>query len=403
LTSETPLPATAEAVLTFLESVGRRSDAELYLRLFRKIPRQSFAIVAVEGKVVRHALGSLVEQLRFLDELGLVAPVVVGLFDPATAHDGANQLASRLPEVGLRPTLHLLSEPSLSRILRGELQQGEVPILRFVPRAGQDLGARFEALGSVAADLATRRVVVVRRQGGLGPRGETPLVLERGHALERHAEGISVVNLRTDLDALLTAQVLSEPDAALVRHSRQMLERAESRPTISVTSPLNLLRELFTVKGAGTLIKVGTEIKIVHSYGELDRYRLRDLLEGSFERRLDPSFLERPPQAVYLERDYRGVAIIEPSPVAPYLSKFAVERVARGDGIGQDLWQMLTRDQASLVWRCRPQNPVRDWYASVCDGMHRLADWHVFWRGLAPDQVPAAIEEACRRPNDFAV
>jgi hypothetical protein len=45
---------------------------------------------------------------------------------------------------------------------------------------------------------------------------------------------------------------------------------------------------------------------------------------------------------------------------------------------------------------------VQAWYASVCDGMHRVSDWHVFWRGLAVDQVPAAIEEARGRPDDFA-
>ena len=57
--------------MTFLESVGRRSESELYLRLFRELPKESFAIIAVESAVVRYAAGSLVEQLRFLRELGL--------------------------------------------------------------------------------------------------------------------------------------------------------------------------------------------------------------------------------------------------------------------------------------------------------------------------------------------
>jgi acetylglutamate synthase len=95
------------------------------------------------------------------------------------------------------------------------------------------------------------------------------------------------------------------------------------------------------------------------------------------------------------------VAILEPSPVAPYLSKFAVEPVAQGEGIGQDLWQAITRQYRSLVWRSRPANPIRSWYANVCHGMLRLADWHVFWRGLEPEQVAGAVVEARSRPNDF--
>src|SRR5215813_14046471 len=59
-------PDAAGVVLTFLESVGRRSEAEFYLKLFRELPKESFAIIAAEAAVLRYAAGSLVEQLRFL-------------------------------------------------------------------------------------------------------------------------------------------------------------------------------------------------------------------------------------------------------------------------------------------------------------------------------------------------
>ena len=71
-------------MLTFLESVGRRSEAEFYLRMFHGLPKESFAIIVPGGPVVRSALGSIVEQLRFLSDLGLYATVVLGLFDPDT-------------------------------------------------------------------------------------------------------------------------------------------------------------------------------------------------------------------------------------------------------------------------------------------------------------------------------
>src|SRR5690606_11674668 len=61
----------SEVVLTFLESVGRRSEAELYLELFRKLPKASFGVIAAEATVTRHAHRSLVEQLSFLTQLGL--------------------------------------------------------------------------------------------------------------------------------------------------------------------------------------------------------------------------------------------------------------------------------------------------------------------------------------------
>jgi acetylglutamate synthase len=114
-----------------------------------------------------------------------------------------------------------------------------------------------------------------------------------------------------------------------------------------------------------------------------------------------PGFFERPPLAVYVEKEYRGAAILEPGPVAPYLTKFVVEPFAQGDGLGQELWQAITRDHPSLLWRCRPQNWVRKWYASVCDGLQRLPEWHVFWRGLDPERIPAAVADAMARPRDL--
>jgi acetylglutamate kinase len=171
--------------------------------------------------------------------------------------------------------------------------------------------------------------------------------------------------------------------------------------TVSVTSPLTLLRELFTVRGAGTLVKSGSVIERSSDYRGIRLERLRALLESSFERPLRAGFFERPPSSVYLETEYRGVAILEPSEVAPYLSKLAVEPLARGEGMGQDLWQALTRDHSALVWRSRPNNPIAHWYAGACDGLVRLPRWHVFWRGVSVDRVPRAVDEALARPNDF--
>jgi len=132
-----------------------------------------------------------------------------------------------------------------------------------------------------------------------------------------------------------------------------------------------------------------------------DCARLQGLLERSFGRRLRPEFFQRTPSSLYVEADYRGAAILEPCAVAPYLSKLAVEPLAQGEGIARDLWQALVRDHAAFFWRARPDNPITSWYLSQCDGVLRLPDWHVYWRGLLPEQIPAAVGEARARPEDF--
>ncbi len=398
------LPAAAEAVLTFLESVGRRSEAELYLALFRRLPKESFAVIAAEAPVVEQALGSLVEQLRFLSELGLVAPVVLGLFEPDSAATGAARLGERLPVVGLAPVVHDAGEAELGEQLRRELRGEQLPLVRFQPGDCDGVAGRFARVGALCGELDSRKLVFLRRRGGLGPHGERRIELPGAHVLGAHGGGISVINLRTDYAPLTGAGLLSAEDAALLERLHDLLlEPDAARVLVSVTSPLNLLRELFTTRGAGTLVKRGTEVDRYSSYAELDAARLGALLEASFERRVRPEFFEREPLAIYVERGYRAAAILEPSPVGPFLSKFAVEPLAQGEGMGRDLWQAIERDFPRVFWRARPDNRIASWYVTECDGMLRRPRWTVFWRGLETEDVPRAVTEALERPEDFDV
>jgi acetylglutamate kinase len=389
-------------VLTFLESVGRRSEAELYLGLFRQLPKQSFAIVLTEAAVIRHALGSLLEELKFLADLGLVAPVVLGASSPDTALRGASELARHLPRVGLAATQYEMTAPGLGELVSGELLAERIPLLWFRPEPEATPRDRFGRVGRLAQELRTRKVVLVRQRGSLAFRDDANLAgIERLGLLGPQGE-LSVVNLRTDRDAL-SGKLLRAEDQRLLDCVGALLEAAtpDANLTVSVTSPLNLLRELFTVRGDGTLIKLGADVKRVASWAELDCGRLQGLLERSFGRTLRPEFFQRTPSSLYVEADYRGAAILEPSEVAPYLSKLAVEPLAQGEGIARDLWQALARDHAAFFWRARPSNPITSWYLSQCDGVLRLTDWHVYWRGLAPEQIPAAVAEALARPEDF--
>jgi acetylglutamate synthase len=169
----------------------------------------------------------------------------------------------------------------------------------------------------------------------------------------------------------------------------------------SVTAPTNLLHELFTVKGAGTLIKHGSLIEFHRDYQSVDRERLEALLTATFGRKLRPSFFERAPLGVYIEQGYLGAAVVSAGQGATYLTKFVVDRLAQGWGIGRDLWEAVTRDHERLFWRARPQNPITQWYQSQCDGMVRTPAWNVYWRGVAHEHIPNLIAEAMASAPDF--
>ncbi|HTM45328.1 MAG TPA: hypothetical protein VL137_10260 [Polyangiaceae bacterium] len=401
-TLHTPASDPAQVVLTFLESIGRRADAEFYLSLFRTLPKESFAILVADAQVASAAHGSLVEPLRFLSELGLFAPVVLGLFQNAKGHAEARRLSQQLPLAGLKANVHSAEEPNLAEVMRAELRAEIIPIVYFNSASDTDVGARLRRVGGLANALESRKVVLLRPQGGLRPRsGAVTLVGDEVTPATGGGRGISVLNLRTDYATLQQAGALFAKDADLLTHVRDLIQAAPAL-SVSVTSPLNILRELFTVRGAGTLVKSGSLIDRFSSYSELDVPKLQQLLETTFARGLRPEFWQRPVLNIYLEREYRGVAVVEPSPLVPFLTKFAVNQLAQGEGIGRDLWAAMTRDHPKLYWRAKSQNPITAWYMSHCDGMAKNGNWTIFWRGLGDEQIPAAIAQACSLPEDFS-
>ena len=398
----TALPRATEAVLRFIESVGRRSEAELYLGLFQRLPKESFAIIAPGAPVIRQGQGSFTEQLRFLSDLGLAAPIVLGLFDPAQAEAARDRLLKRLETAQLDFAVHVPGEADPSDTLRAELRAGRWPIVQLTEAATPTVGSRLEWLGQLAERLDTRKLVLLRRRGPLKLTSERSLTIAERNLLSVDASELSLINLRTDTPLLVGQKLLRKEDATLFESVKQLFEAcADEKLLVSITSPLDLLRELFTTKGAGTLVKRGTAISRFGAYAELDVARLQGCIEASFGHPLRDAFFHVSPAAVYVEEGYRGAAIVHDTPVGPYLAKFAVDPVAQGEGMGRDLWQAMSRDFPALFWRTRAENSISSWYATVCDGLVRLPGWHVFWRGLSPERVPQLVEHAVRLGDDF--
>jgi acetylglutamate kinase len=400
-----------EIVLTLVESVGRREDAEFYLKLFRELPKHSFAIVAPDEPALEEPQGRVALDLRFLAHLGLFAPVVLGLFQPADAEAQADLLSRELGAMRLKSRRYVSHAPRLIERLQVDLNESRIPIVVFSERM-PTLFSRFSQVGEWARLLAVRKLVLVRGRGGIGPHESGNLELGPEHVLPTTERGISLINLRRDYDALLAGAALDEPEREVLRGIREAMQHAEPRPdsgttattdrlVTSVAAPINLLHELFTVKGAGTLVKHGSLIEFHPSYASVDLPRLGALLEGTFGRVLKPGFFDRPPSGVYIEQSYRGAAIVNAGDEASYLTKFGVDQLAQGLGIGRDLWEAVTRDHPRLYWRARPRNPITHWYQAQCDGMVRTPDWNVYWRGAVHEAIPRLIRAALELRPDF--
>jgi amino-acid N-acetyltransferase len=133
----------------------------------------------------------------------------------------------------------------------------------------------------------------------------------------------------------------------------------------------------------------------------IDFPRLLDLIEDSFQRKLDVrAYLERirgRVAGVIIAGDYEGGAICtweHPSPSSdalvpiqqpiPYLDKFAVRTTSQGSGgVADIVWRCLTRQcfPDGVLWRSRANNPVNKWYSERSVGTWKLpgGQWSMFW------------------------
>lgn len=142
------------------------------------------------------------------------------------------------------------------------------------------------------------------------------------------------MNLTTDVPSLLASRDVSRKEGIILEYAKRLCEDTVAAPiTVAVTSPLNLLRELFTVKGAGTLLRRGARTSRHEGWRGVELPRIRELLASSFGRPPADAFFARTPSRVYLEEDYRGCAILLESPLGAYLTKFAVSAEAPGKAV----------------------------------------------------------------------
>ena len=370
-----------DLVIRFLTSIGRPDEAEFYLKLFKSERPERFAIIVVGESVMEEASEVLAADLRFLAQLQLTPIVVFGLVTPTTSGHHADTVRERL-QPHVRCSIVNAEDPQHTQSVA---QDGGIALVPF-PESAESIDHRFDLLANLAKFLRSRKIMFMGTRSGLQTHDGTVL---------------SLVDMTTEYEELVMPDRLPTHQQALLRQVNRLFKTIDRRTTIAVTSPLDLLRELFTSTGAGTLIRLGSSITHVTDMTCVDCSRLQALIETAFGRTLVADFFTRPIHALYLADDYRGTAIITDTPAGHYLTKFAVNRQARGEGVGHDLWRALHTNCPHIFWRSRADNPLVAWYEQQCDGLIRDGAWHVFWRGLRTEDIPRAVDYARHAPIDF--
>ncbi len=422
-------------IVRLLSNLGSAREIQIYLDRFSQVDAVRVAVVKVGGAVLRDQLGPLVSSLAFLQQVGLT-PIVI--------HGAGPQLDEEMAAAGIRKEtvdgLRVTSPQGLA-VVRRVLQLQNLRLVEALQ--AEAIRATSIPTGVFECEILDRevyglvgRVTRVHTSGmktaidvgsipviaSLGETAEGQIVnvnadwganelVKRiepykiifltgtGGLLDGDGRIIDSISLVTDYDRLMAEPWIHSGMRLKMEQIHQLLMDLPPATSLSITSPDEMAKELFTHRGSGTLVRRGERILTLQSWDDVDLNRFSALVASSFGRPLVADYFQRTrPLRIYLSEHYRAAVVLTEEDGRAYMDKFVVAEEAKGEGLGRAIWKVMRGETPQLFWRSRQDNAINEFYFAHADGTFRTDPWTVFWYGIPGwDAVQAAVEHARAR------
>lgn len=423
-----------------LSQLGASREARYYLRQFSSDGELQFAVIKVGGAVLEEQLEPLAAALAFLRNLGLMPIILhgagpqldVALQKASISTVKRNGLRVTTPEVMevARPVIYRANRRLVGALgdqgvrtqgiqhgvfgcdyldreeygLVGDIRQVDLEAVRELAQRGilpvvACLGESTTGqVMNINADVAARELIWKVRPHKI------IFLTGTGGLLDENGRIISAISLRSDYEYLLRQEWVHSGMQLKLEQISQLLSGLPESASVSITSVNNLARELFTHRGAGTLIRIGEEIIESNTFDESGMPAARSLLEQSFGRKLKNDYFQELPVECVLRSESGGAMAIVLKGVdgIPYLDKFAVTPEAQGAGLGAAVWQALMHRCPRLYWRSRTENAVTSWYFDQADASFTEDHWVAFSVGIRDfGQLERCKNDCLSRPESW--
>ena len=427
---------TREVVIELLSQLGSSREAREYLRKFSSKNLSQFAVIKVGGEIIQNDLSHLASSIGFLHHVGLMpiilhgagvqlnealqkagvvspkvdglrvtTPEIMAIARPVIYREN-HRIVDALENLGIRvrsfqhgvfecdyedkQSLGLVGRVTKVNLegVRSAVQAGALPIVSCM---GESPGGQVM---NINADVAARQLVLAIQPYKI------IFLSPTGGLLNRDGRIMSAINLETDFDRLMKADWVHSGMRLKLQQIYEMLCELPASCSVSITSAENLTRELFTYRGAGTLIRRGEGFVAENQWDQTTKSELKQLLEQCFERSLCESYFDDIDLlSIIRANSWRAAAVIvRGKNDVTYMDKFAVTPPAQGEGLGSALWQQIRAQFKQLYWRSRLNNPVNSWYMRQADFCVRRGDWRVFGYGFdGVHHIEPLIQHAASR------
>jgi len=415
-----------ETIVKLLYNIGSRKEVEQYLRHFSSVESQKFAVIKVGGAVLSDELDTLASALVFLNKVGLY-PIVVHGAGPqlnsilknagikAHYEDGLRvtdaqtleiarkvfqnenlKLVEALERLGTkaRPinggvfTAEYLNKEKYQfvgkvtqvnrELIESSIRAGALPILTSLAEtpSGQILNVNADtAAGELARVLEPLKIVYINDKGGL---------------FDDKGKKIDVINLDEEYDDLMKQPWVTKGTKLKIQEIRELLIHLPRSSSVSIISADHLHKELFTHSGAGTLIRRGHKIFKKTDITKLDVDRLRELLLSNNPEMADGtnsvanylSGLQKKKAVMYGDEAYEVFAVVSNVGEYPVLEELVASESAVLNNVTENIWNIIKKDNPTLVWACYQDDPNKSWYFERCQGSYSLNGRILFWYGI---------------------
>ncbi len=423
-----------------LSQLGASREARYYLGQFSEGDTMQFAVVKVGGGVIESQLETMASALAFLRNLGLMPIILHGAGPqldaaleaadiPTVKHNGLRVTTPEVMEVA-RPVIYranrqivtaleaqgvraqgiqvgvfecdFLDQEALGLVgdvrrvdleaIKEAVERGVLPVVSFLGESatGQVM--------NINADIAARELIWAVKPHKI------IFLTTTGGLLNESGRVISSISLKTDFDYLVNQPWVHSGMRLKLEQIGQILSRLPDTASVSITAVENLARELFTHRGAGTLIRQGETIEEYVEVTDELRDKATALLEQSFGRKLKPGYFDHLPlECILASESYGAMAIVlKGIDGVPYLDKFAVTPEAQGAGLGAAVWQALIHRCPQVYWRSRVDNPVTRWYYEQADTSFTQGRWVAFSVGIHDfEQLKRCKEDSLGRMESW--
>ncbi|EMJ95809.1 acetylglutamate kinase [Leptospira alstonii] len=364
-----------EILLKLLEVTENTKDSFQFLKLFRSIEPEKFAVIYADSGTLTESAEALLYNLKLLHKLDLY-PVVVLDKDGISYTNLFYRNHNKEDSSSILPGKLFRHPRDLAGAVNSALSEKKLPV--FI--AEEKGPALFAFLTELCSTLRTKKLIHLYSRGGI------------------YCEGNKISIL--DIDS----SILPDPeDASILSSCLELYKNVMDKEFgIAITSASSLLKELFTIKGSGTLIRKKNRIDFIEDPHSISKEKMHHLIEKAFQRSLKEDFWNQEFAGVLLESEFKGCALIKNTPFGTFLSKFAVDEIARGEGVGRDIWDEMIRKFPVLFWRARKENTISKWYMKVCDGMQKEGIWIYFWIGVKGEHIPSICFFLKNLPQDLS-